>query len=728
MNMPQKENTEQKPTRIAVFNQRRGFVLFLVITFALVMLIMIIGLSRHKSGAVLQLNRTIDQERVVLLAQAGINEMLAIVKAQVNDPNSPIGSRIRSFWQSKPGGGAKSVYKADFSASQLGQANKLVDEYLGKNGEVSGQVSIIVTERINGPRPSYVGHIELTGRAKYKDNPAEIRVKERRELKIVDLADPFVDKYALFVKSYCKTLNSPQKRIIVQGVTPDDPTRYSFAYLGNRSYPTCPEFPQGAKSAQTPPVLLDLDFKEDKRLLGGFYQPGAFQTVSSQHAAASANNMFFVNPPFPFSTISGSFNPASDFHKTPELVSIYKAIVNSHKGDLNEGSLPYMIAKDYQKAGGNPAASDVFRSLVRSLMANWKYHYGYSDYTSIFGSGGKSFTDEHPYSGIIEYFDKMKTFNPQRVRGGKMPLLFGEGRDIPLYIEGPVHLRFFKIAFVDQVNVAFNLHGGYSLDVPFPVVPMHYENPAETFSGKQLNPPVDKRTDRLMSMPVEHFSINNFFFGAGTTPAKTPTAVKSGIEGHDVFPAFDESLQTVSHSYQNPDQFLNDRVKSIDGKKVIDLDGVMLIINSGGKALNLSSVNHYRGKGRIVLADGHCQIGSLAPLDPKKDRLNIYLMSGRFYIKTSESTAKIYASLAATTCFSDNSSVSSSAEGGIEFEDKNVDIHGNLIVDSLFDLRKLPDGGHLKISHDANLYFPDYPVRVSIGENKSLLAVDYHAE
>lgn len=51
--------------------------LFLVCTFALVMMIMIIGLSTHKSGAVLQLNRTIEQERVVLLAQAGVNEMLA---------------------------------------------------------------------------------------------------------------------------------------------------------------------------------------------------------------------------------------------------------------------------------------------------------------------------------------------------------------------------------------------------------------------------------------------------------------------------------------------------------------------------------------------------------------------------------------------------------------------------------------------------------------------------
>lgn len=709
---------------------RNGFVLFLVITFALLMMVMIIGLSTHKSGAVVQLNRTIDQERVVLLAQAGVNEMLALVKSSVNDRNSQIGSRIHNFWKSNPGAGAQNVFKADFPASLLPASNKLVDEYLGKSGEVSGQVSIIVTERINGgARPSYIGHVELIGKARYKDNPSEIRVKEWRDLKIVDLSDPFVDKYALFVKSYCKALNHPEKRIIVQGITPDDPTKYSFAYFGNRSYPACPEFPQGAKSAQTPPVIFDLDFREDRRLLGGFYQPGNFQTIDTQHSAASNGNLFFVIPPFQFAGISGSFSLASDFHKTPELVSIYKSIVNSSSQYADtEGSLGYVIAKDYQKSGGNPANSEVFRSLVSTLMANWKYQYGYTDYTSVIGNGGKSFTDEHPFSGIADYFEAAKNINPQRVRGGKMPLMFGEGRDIPVYIEGPVYLRFFKIAFVDQIKINFTLHGGNSLEVPFPCVPMHYENPAETFSGKKLATPVDKRTDQLMSMPVEHFSINNFFFGAGATPAKSPTAVRSGIEGYDVFPAFDESLRSIAHFYQSPDEFITNRVKSIDGKRTLDLDGISLITNPNAKSLNLSSVARYRGKGRIVLLDGSCQIGNLAPIDIQNDSLGIYLMGGRFYLNCDGNETNIYASLAATTCFSDNSSTAASSEGGIEFEQKSANIYGNLIVDNLFELRNMPAGGHLKIVHNPGLYFPDYPVRVSIGETKSLLAVDYHAE
>lgn len=705
---------------------RRGFVLFLVCTLALVMMVMIISLSSHKSGAVLQLNRTIEQERVVLLAQAGINEMLATVKAGVNDRNSAIGSSIYGFWKSKPSAGARVIYKAEFGPGQLKMSNRLVDDYLGNRGEVSGQVSIVATERVNGSRPSFIGHVELIGKARYKDFPSEIRVKERRELKIVDLSDPFLDKYALFVKSFCRSLNNPAKRIVIQGVTPDDPNRYSFAYLGNRSYPACPEFPQGHRSAEAPPVILDLDFKEDRKLLGPFYKPGTFQTVSSQHSQASNGNLFFVIPPFNFATIAGSFSPGTDFHKTPELVSIYRSIVNS-SGQYagTEGSLGYVIAKDYQKSGGNPAGSDVFRSLVRSLMQNWKYHYGYTDFSSITNG---TFTGEHPFSGLLSYFEETKQSNPQRTFGGKMPLLFGENRDTPVYVEGPVFLRFFKIAFVDQVNVKFSLHGGNSLDVPFPPVPMHYEKTPVTFSGKPLNPKVDNRTDKLMSMPVEHFSINNFFFGAGKTPAKSPTAVKSGIEGHDVFPAFDESLRTVAHLYQTGDQFLNDRVKTIGGQKTLDLDGISLIMGTDNKPLNLATVEKYRGKGRIVVGEGNCNIGNMAPMSVANDSLSIYLMAGRFFIKSESGTANIYASLAATTCFSDNSSPSTSSEGGIEFDGKNVSIYGNLIVDNLFEMRNLPEGGQLRIVHSPELYFPDYPVRVSVGQTRSLLAVDYHAE
>ncbi|HNW33604.1 MAG TPA: hypothetical protein PKM25_01630 [Candidatus Ozemobacteraceae bacterium] len=707
---------------------RQGFVLFFVCVFAILMMILLVSLNTHKSGEVFQLGRSIEQERIVLVAEAVINEMLASVKAGVNDRNSSVGNELYNFWKSNPAAGSKLVFETDFTSSQLPVSTSLGDDYLGNDADLSGHVSIVIMDKIGGPRPSYAGYVELIGKVKSQDLP-EIKLKERREIKIADLSYPFIDKYALFVKSFCRLLNNPKKRIVIKGIAPDDPGVYSFVYLGNRSYPVCPEFPQGARSVNTPPVLLDLCFKDDNHLLGAFYRPASFQTVVSRYEQASNGNLFFVIPPFDFRTVSGSFSKSTDFHTTPELVTIYKAILNaSSKYAGNEGTMGYMIAKDYQKSGGNPGNSEVFRSLISSLMQDWKYQYGYTDYSCIVGEKGNTFVNEEPFSGIGQYFKYFMDKNPQRVMGGKMPLLFGEGRDIPVYVEGPVYLRFFKIAFLDQAKVKFELHGGSSMDVSFPPVPLHYEDSPRTFSGKPCTPQIDERTKVLMSNSIESLSINNLFFGGNTKTAKTPTSVQGGIEGYDVFPAFDESLRSVAHVYQTADEFTKDRIKTIDGQKVLDLDGISLILCSDKKSLSLTSVEKYRGKGRIILSEGHCILGNLAPLNIKTDSLSLYLMFGNFLIESSATVVNIFASLAATTCFRDNSSPAFSAESGISFGGKSVNIYGNLFVDNLFDLRTLPDGGQLTIVHDPNLYFPEYPVRVSIGETRSLLAVDYHGE
>lgn len=724
MRHPVKSQTQTLP---AGAHARRGFVLFFVCVFALMMMVLLIGLNVHKSGEILQLSRSIEQERIVFLVQAGINEMLAGVKAGVNDRNTQIGREIAEFWKLNPAGGNKVIYEAEIPAARLPVANGLVRDYLGASAEISGRISITVIDKIAAPRPSYIGYLEIVGKAKSRDVP-EIRLKERREIRIVDLSYPFVDKYALFVKSFCRQLSHPKKKIIVKGIAPDDPGIYSYVYLGNRSYPPCPEFPQGAKSAKTPPVLLDLFFRDDHHLLGSFYRPAPFQTVDPRFEQVSAGNFFFVIPPFDFKTIANSYSVSTDFHNTPELVNIYKSILKTSSNYAGtEGTLGYMIAKDYQKAGGNPGNSEVFRSMVYSLMQNWKYQYGYTDYASIAGDSGSSFVKEHPFSGIGEYFVEYSTRNPQRLVGGKMPVLFGEGRDIPVYVEGPVFLRFFKIAFLDQAKVKFELFGGETMDVTFPPVPLFYEEKPETFAGKTCSPQIDERTKVLMSAPIESLSVNNLFFGANVKKPKTPTSVSGGVEGYDVFPAFDPTLRSVAHLYKSVGDFVNERIKMIGGKKVLDLDGVSMILDPAGAPLDLSSVEKYRGKGRIILQRGNCIVGNLSPISLHADTLGIYLMFGNIVVKSSASVVSIYASLAASTNFRDNSSSSVSAESGIDCGGKSVNIYGNLFVDNLFDLRTLPDGGKLTIVHDPNLYFPAYPVRVSIGEARSLMAVDYDA-
>ncbi len=696
----------------------------MVCVFAFLMMVMIIGLATHKSGEVLQLGRTIEQERLVLFAEAGLNEMLAAVKVAANDRRTTLGRAFFEFWKTPPGLPTV-VFRADLPASQLPVANALAAEQLGGRAEISGQVKVVILDRIPGPRPSYTGYVELISQARSRELP-EIKVKERREVKIADLSYPFLDKYALFVKSFCRTLNNPNRRLIIQGIPPSDPNLYSFVYLGNRSYPPCPEFPQGAKSTETPPVLLDIAFKDDHRLLGSFYRPAPFQMTNPEFVQASRDNLFYVIPPVPFNTIANSFAKPADFVRTPELISFYQSIIRvSQPYADDEGSLGYLVLKDYQRAGGDPGRSEVFKSLVTTLVSKWQYQYGYSDFDSVAGDSGRTFVSKPPFCGILDYFLYYSQANPQKVIGGKMPLLFGPNRDTPVFVEGPVRLRFFKIAFCDEVKLTFDLYGSNSMQLPFPTLPLRFEEQPRTFAGKPCTPQVDERTKVLMSEAIDVLSINHLFFGVGRTMTPKPTTGRGPIEGHDVFPAFDESLRSVAHVYPTAEEFVRDRLKTIQGERMLDLDGVALILSCGRSPLDLTSVSRYRGKGRIVIREGNCILGSLAPLDQRLDSLGISLMFGNFLVRGAGDDVIIHASLAATTCFSDNSSPDPSAESGLHCGGKNVTIHGNLVVDNLFELKSLPEGGRLTIVHDPNLYLPEYPVRVSIGEAKSLVAVDY---
>lgn len=707
---------------------RRGFILFFVCVFALMMMILIASLSSHKSGEVLQISRTIEQERLVLLAEAALNEMLAAVKAGVNDRTSAIGGAIANFWRSSSSTGNRVVFQAEVPASQLALSNSLTLDQLGGRAQIAGQVKIVVIDRVNGPRPSYTGYVELVAKATSRDLP-EIRIKERRELKIANLSYPFLDKYALFVKSFCRLINNPEKQIVIRGIPPNDPGVYSFVYLGNRSYPKCVEFPQGEKSSKPPPVLLDLCFKDDNKLLGPFYKPAPFVMANSENVQNCTGNLFFTIPPFPFSTIARSYSANADYHNTPEMVNFYAALVDIGRRHMDdEGSIGYLIVKDFQRAGGNPANSEVFKSLVTALEDKWKYQYGYTDYSSIVGAGDKTFVNRQPFSGILDYFNFYSQFNPQRVVGGKMPLLYGEGRNTPVFVEGPVYLRFFKIGLLDEVKISFELYGGNKMDLNFPTLPLRYENIPRTFSGKPCTPQIDERTKVLMSEAIDLLSINHLYFGTGKNVVKSPSTGSGNVEGYDVFPDFDASLRTVAHVYKTGAEFLADRVKGIGGQKVLDLDGVSLILNCAQAPLDLTGVEKFRGKGRIVVREGNCHLSNLAPVTARADSLSLYLMFGNFMVKGGGDTVTIHASLAATTSFRDNSSPPAGAESGLHCGGKSVIIHGQLIVDNLFELQSLPKGGRLIIAHDPDLYFPEYPVRVSVGETKALLAVDYHAE
>lgn len=702
---------------------KRGFVLYLVCALAICLMVLAASLNRFKTGAVLQLAKTIDQEKMIVVSTAAINEMLAGIKENINDPATPVGKCIYEFWKksAKVLPGEVTLWKNSFTADQLSIANQMASEYLGRAGTVSGEASLVVRDVIGPGRPSYIGLVQLTAKVQAEGLQSEVIVREHRDLKIIDLSDPFLDKYALFVKSFCQSLNDPNKRLIVNGIS--DPIKYSFIYLGNRGYPACPEFPSGSCGAQKPPILLDLDFLGDKNLLGGFYQPGGFQAKDKECSQASINKLFWVKKPaLSFKPFAHKFSVLTDFHKVSELADLYKGLIDSCRPSAsNQSSVAYPIMQEHNRVGGRIERSKVFQSLMKDCFDAWQYHYGYSDYSHVLPANENTFTLQHPLSGIISYFEHIRNLNPQKFAGGKMPALFGEKRDICTFIEGPVYLRFFKLAFLDACSVKFNLFAGMTSNIDFPAIPMRYEAKALTFSGKDAGQ-IDKMTEKLMSHPVDHMSINNFFFGSQANSEIPTTVGTSRIQGYEVFPVFDPSLTTTSYFYLSTGEFLKSRVKTIDGQKMLDLDGISLIAGIDGEALDLSTVNKYRGKGMIIVFRGNCVFGNLAPYSAKEDFLRLYLMNGRFIVTSPDTKVTIQASLVATKYFQNNALADSVQEGGIIANGKSVHIVGNLVVDSLLEMSNCR---YLKITHDPRLYFPEFPVRSSIGQVKSFFTLDY---
>lgn len=710
---------KQNKPNLLLHKSRQAFILVLVSAFALVMLMLIFGLSSFKSGAVTQLSLNIEQGHMAAAAQAGVNEMLASVKAGVNDRNSTIGRAIKLFYTQNPSMSSSNphvLYEVNLSPAQLPMSNRIRKELSGTGGEVTGRIRLVASEKVAGPKPSYVGHVELLAQVDYKNLTDSLKVKERRDLKIVNLADPFLDKYALFVKNFCPAINHPTKRVIIEGLrpTPSRSDLFSFVYFGNRFYPANQQYPQGWQGAISPPIRLDIDFNNDKRLLGNLYQPNAqFAMANSNYSGASRGNFFWTSPPIDVSTFADSFSETRDFHQIDELADTYEKLIEAARPGADvQTSITYKIMQDYNRAGGNPANSEIFHSIIRLLKGRWKYFYGYTDYLTL----ASSKLDAHPFRGIFTYFDLMRQANPISASGGRMPEIFGPGRDIPVYVEGPVYLRFFKVGFLDQEEIPLDI-GRETIPIKFPPVPLPFEPAPKTMSGRPISPVIDAINDSLMSKPVIHIPLNYFFFhGSSTAPS---TQVKGGIEGNEVFPDFDSSLRTITYIYNSAREFIEENTQTVNGHKTLNLDGNMLILALDGSALDLTAIDRYRGKGRLILAQNNCILGSMAANNADEDSLAIYLKNGNFIIGGNNSDVTIEASLVAT-CQSGRSAIS--------FSNKNLTITGNLIVDDLNNLADLPENGKLVIRHDAKLRAPENAIRTSVGRSRELSSSSYRGQ
>lgn len=682
-------------------------------------MLLLIALAKFRQGAVVQLGKFVEYERLHLAAQAGLAELTVLVRDSVNVPGTEVSAVVEKAFADPQ---LISAHNGDvswsgmllFPASTLREANRIAAITVGRAVSVTGEVRLTLTEKVGLNTPSYIGNMEFLTRIR-GTGVSTLVSREIREVRLTDLRDLFLDKYVLYVKNTCVNLNHPGRRLIVEGISKDNV--FSRVYLGNRFYPPCSEFPQGEKGGKNPPIFLDLDFLGDRPLVQNFCTPQTeFSSRESKVGEASRGNFFHVRQPFiPFGKLRSRF-ALPEFYFVSQIRDFYRLVIDSCRPYGNvENSVSYEVMKDNQAAGGKPEKSKLFQAIVDTCAKGWDYHYGYTDYSHLVGPDVKptQMADVSHFMGVYSYFSEYKDLNPQRLLGGKMPLLFGEARDKPLVVEGPAYLRFFKVAFFDHFVENLPMLSE-PLKVNIQEVPLAFQHPSRSpdFAGKKIGPIDEIGLETvLMSRAVESLPINNLWFGDGK-PRLAPRPLTDPRAGDDIYPEFEDSLKTVSHLYDNSQDFRKHQIYPSETGDRLHLDGISVILGLDGAALDLTKVHSYQGKGMILLLRGNCFLGTLRrATGPASDFLRIYTVNGGFSVKGAENPTEIEAALVATTFHPAKREMSY----GFDANHHSVIIKGQLVVDDLLELLAVDKDRSMKIIHDDALFLPEkLPRRVSI--------------
>ena len=92
-------------------NKRKGFILYIIVAAIIGLAILAFALSTFKSGAVVQLARNIDQNRLIQVAKSANAEVLAILRTQANNSQSQnIFKAFRSIFPN-PSGNSSALYQ-----------------------------------------------------------------------------------------------------------------------------------------------------------------------------------------------------------------------------------------------------------------------------------------------------------------------------------------------------------------------------------------------------------------------------------------------------------------------------------------------------------------------------------------------------------------------------------------------------------------------------------------
>ncbi len=819
--------------RAAVRQSRAGVVFFVVLAVFLVMAVMAFSLSTFKGGAIEQLSKSIDQNRLAMLAQAANNEIVAILRSQVN--NHAQGGSENGFY---------SVFRKAIKLEVNGTPpslpwaeNIFPDNYTpvltqdmvaraGYNIALKSQAKLVLEKRttVSGTA-GFSGYLEIVSRASHlAGDQTKIEVKERRDVKIVDMRH-FFDRYALFVKNYCPDWNNPRRRVVVKGIPPDfSEGVYSTVYVGNQFYPKSREF--DAPSAQ-PRLWFDVNFDEQRSLIGPLLgitaaaARTAFPGIESDPFKVffGVNNdkyldvaLFGVPAFYSVRQIKAQFrdmiNRAANAFLNTNTYLVGAQLKQKCKDALsaaggNQNSAAWVLCNDYDSnvasAGTDFSQSQAFNMIVQTCIDNWVYRWGYTDAAALWDLSGSTRlpvpstlmgdvrlvglatqTEETNRVGPWMYQNLQPEddtsnapWNRERAFVGKMAKLAGPSANVPLLVEGNAFLRFFKLAYFDEVNATFTL---LNTQVPCVLAPVPLDfyrkdqllgqddtflnQPSSSLANDRLfskclpsSPAKGYLEDRsLMSRAIDTIPLNTMFATEsvkimntdGTDGTYDPKAdgvipdpqqvVRPGRTvkpGHKMFRVVDELM--CSRNYYDPPSFLRERVIRENGKNTLYIDGYMYITEGD---LDLSRVDRFAGRGLIFLGKGNCRIGNFLKKDgsDSDQTLRILLLDGDFIVDAPGSDVEIEASLIATTYIAPSSArdpSSLTAQGSFNSNNKRVKILGNLIVDYLFTESGnsgVPLDGALTIEHDPMIYNPkppaNDPFRASIGAVRTMFSMN----
>ncbi|HAE38829.1 MAG TPA: hypothetical protein DCG57_09350 [Candidatus Riflebacteria bacterium] len=689
---------------------RRGFVLYIVITVLLGLAIMAFALNTFKTGAVTQLSRNVDQNRLALLAQSANSEVIAIIKSLINNPESDVFTKVRS--DIFPDSGAaislpKAVDLLSFEPERTLQLAKV-----GYNLKIRSSAVLTVFRRsAYNSMPAYNGYIDVVSKA-WREGSGEITMEahERRDVRLVDLRHT-LDRYALFVKNYSNDYNNTSRRLIVDGVSGGRPYDVSRIYLGTDNYPTCAD--------PRKDLWFDIFFDEHKDMKGFAKLFGSNTLKTFPFAVGTPSDypkferLFYVNN-MNFTELDGITTDM--FILNRQVCSEYERVINlaadacmMEKGVAtlpyqigaalenkcrtavstlsNDNALASKMCQDFFKANGtNYSNCEEFKKVLETCRNNWKYRWGYTDAASIWkvdtpGRAPQEITLPERYAGLsnismgsgnygpymAEYREQVDgaQYNPERTRVGVMQNFYGPGKNVPVIIEGNAYLRFFKLAYLDEFTITVQFIAPAPVNIK--VITNKYLRKDKT--GSFLTTPLNSDelapnffSDKMMkSRAIDTISVNTLwgekikcYDGDGNEseydPMANPTQPIS-------LPAQRAGSAVPARNFGRLVDFKNSSwnyVSSADflkerapgDGKVLYLDGVMYIFDGD---LDLSGVTHFQGKGLIYIASGNCKLGSLERLraKPTSDSLRIYLLRGDFIIDPAVDDVFIEASLAA---------------------------------------------------------------------------------